>query len=65
MTANHERETAKIYVFPVKNGEKNGMLAKEAKWAAEIAAVGAAQAVIGSSWYHEEAVKAADLPNRR
>jgi len=40
MTANHERETAKIYVFPVKNGAKNGMPPKEA-------------------------VKAADIPNRR
>lgn len=65
MTATHERETAKIYIFPVKNGAKSGMPSKEAEWAAEIAAAGAAQAVIGSSWYHEEAVKESDRPNRR
>ncbi|QRG07129.1 DUF2735 domain-containing protein [Xanthobacter dioxanivorans] len=65
MTANQKPETAKIYIFPVKNGATFGMPAKEAKWAAELAAVGAAHAAIGSSWYHEEAVKADDRPRRR
>ncbi|MEP9356097.1 DUF2735 domain-containing protein [Xanthobacter sp. KR7-65] len=65
MTTNHERETAKIYVFPVKNGAKSGVPSKEAQWAAELAAVGATASALGSGWYHEEAVKAADLPNRR
>lgn len=65
MTDTNERATAKIYPFPVKNGAKSGMPAKEAQWAAELAAVGAAQAAIGSSWYHEEAVKGDQRPNRR
>ncbi|MFG1343908.1 DUF2735 domain-containing protein [Xanthobacter autotrophicus DSM 431] len=65
MTANMKRETAKIYIFPVKSGANSGMLSKEAKWDAEIAAMGADRAVTGSSWYHEEAVKAADPRNTR
>lgn len=64
MTAKIERETAKIYTFPARNGAKIGMPSKEAKWAAELAAVGAAAAPLGSSWYHEEAVKSAERPNR-
>lgn len=65
MTVIQKRETAKIYPFPMKNGANVGMPSKEAKWAAEIAAMGATQAVIGSSWYHDEAVKADARPERR
>lgn len=49
MTANHETRDGENLCLPVKNGAKNGMPAKEAKWAAEIAAMGAAQAVIGAA----------------
>lgn len=65
MTVNQKHETAKIYSFPVKNGANSGVPANQAKWAAELAAMGAAQAALGSSWYHEEAVKDAERPTRR
>ncbi|MDI4665875.1 DUF2735 domain-containing protein [Xanthobacter autotrophicus] len=62
---NQKRETAKIYVFPVKNGANVGMPSNEAKWQAELAALGATHAAIGSSWYHDDAVKASTRPDRR
>lgn len=65
MTDTQKHNTAKIYIFPVKGGANSGMPANQAKLAAELAALGAAQAPIGSSWYHEEAVKDAERPVRR
>ncbi|MFS8036774.1 DUF2735 domain-containing protein [Xanthobacter sp. AM11] len=64
MTQQLKRETAKIYTFPVKGGANSAMLSNEAKFAAELAAMGAARAEMGSSWYHEEAVKRGDRPVR-
>ena len=65
MTEAPKQNSAKIYIFPVKVGANSGMPSNQAKMAAELAALGVVHAAIGSSWYHEEAVKDADRPFRR
>lgn len=56
MTANFQRESAKIYQFPVR-----GRMAGPGQFTAQPAAIVSAQVAqaLGGSWYHEEAIQEA------
>lgn len=49
--------SAKIYAFP-KGGRAAPQGRQEDKLMAELAALGLTRSVIGSGWYHEDAIKA-------
>jgi hypothetical protein len=62
MTSNFQRESAKIYQFPLR-----GRVAGPGPYtAAKPAAMMSAQVAqaLGGSWYHEEAVQAAEEADR-
>lgn len=59
MTANHVRETATIYQFPV--GGRTGLARREAF---EQTPARDSEVVISGSWYHEEAIREAELSRK-
>jgi hypothetical protein len=61
MTTNHHRESATIYQFPV--GGRGGFVGHRdiAKQAAHLASARHDEIVVSGSWYHEEAVREAEL----
>lgn len=64
MTMNHGSGSAKIYTFPT--GGRAGVRGRqpEDKLMAEMAALGLTKSVLGSSWYHEAAIKE-DQPHKQ
>jgi hypothetical protein len=60
MTTNQTRETATIYQFPV--GGRAGLAGR--RKAADQAAAPVNAIALGSSWYHEEAIRDAELPRK-
>lgn len=60
MTTNQMRETATIYQFPV--GGRAGLAGH--REAVHQAAAPADAIVCGGSWYHEEAIRDAELPRQ-
>ncbi|MCC7250526.1 DUF2735 domain-containing protein [Hyphomicrobium sp.] len=65
MTTITNRETAKIYQFPPggRAGVRIGRMV--VKPLDEMQAAAATRAVIGGSWYHEEAIREADQVGKR
>jgi hypothetical protein len=60
MTANFSEESAKIYQFPAGGRSALGGRRHEAKPEVEFIAPRVANVALGSAWYHEAAVQAAD-----
>ena len=58
MTTNQTRETATIYQFPV--GGRAGLVGHRKA----VDQTAAPAIVFGGSWYHEEAIRDADLPRQ-
>jgi hypothetical protein len=65
MTSNSSRETAKIYQFPA--GGRAAMRAGRplVKPVDDVADAAATRAVVGGSWYHEEAIRETDQVGQR
>lgn len=65
MTSNSYRESAKIYQFPA--GGRAAMRSGRplVKPIDEVAAADATRAVVGGSWYHEEAIRETDPAGKR
>jgi len=57
MTSNTNRETAKIYQFPAGGRAALRTDRPLAKPVDEMQAAAASRAIIGGSWYHEEAIR--------
>ncbi len=62
MSANPQRESATIYMFPAGGRARSPEAVRKARFAAEIAALRVSNAVCSDSWYHEEAVREAAEP---
>jgi hypothetical protein len=60
MTANHVRETATIYQFPV--GGRAGLARR--REAFEQTTPQSTQVVVSGNWYHEEAIREAELSRK-
>ncbi len=60
MPANPHRESATIYMFPAGGRAKSPEAVRQARFAAEIAALRASNTVCTDSWYHDEAIREAD-----
>ena len=65
MTTSIHRESAKIYQFPTRVRPPVGGQFDEAKRGADSVPPALANAIYGSSWYHEAAVLAADRAVKR
>lgn len=63
MTTNHHRESAVIYQFPV-GGRAAHRRHDSGKPASHLANVPFDDIVVGGSWYHEEAIREAELPRK-
>lgn len=64
MTANTNRESAKIYDFRTGARLRSPEAIRQARFAAEIAAVMRGNVACTDSWYHEEAVHEAATASR-
>lgn len=64
MTANTNRESAKIFDFRTGARLRSPEAIRQARFAAEIAAVKKGNFACADSWYHEEAVQGAETPSR-
>ena len=60
MTTNQTRESATIYQFPV--GGRAGLAGR--REAVDRSAAPVSEIVFGGSWYHEEAIRDAELTRR-
>ena len=60
MTSNHQRESARIYQFPV--GGRAGLAGRYET--ARQAAPRYNEIAVGGSWYHEEAIREAELARK-
>ena len=50
------RQSAKILMFPVAGRRSAAILSNQARFAAELAALGSGYTEFGSGWYHDEAI---------
>lgn len=65
MTSISNRETAKIYQFPAGGRAAIRSGRPLVKPIDELQAAAASKAVVGGSWYHEEAIRDAEPPRKQ
>lgn len=64
MTTNVHRESAKIYTFPARGRFAAGAAQERTVTDKSWASTRVASAALGSAWYHEEAIREAELPRK-
>lgn len=64
MTTNVHRESARIYTFPARGRFAAGAAQERVPEDASRTPSHAASAALGSAWYHEEAIREAELPRK-
>lgn len=64
MTTNVHPESAKIYTFPARGRFATGAGQECVSAEASRTPSRAASAALGSAWYHEEAIREAELPRK-
>lgn len=64
MNQNSHRQTAQIYQFPIGGRSGLAIRGEASKPVADPNLEPASKIVIGGSWYHEEAIREADLSRK-
>ena len=64
MTTNVHRESAKIYTFPARGRFAAGVAQERAPEDASRTPSRATSVALGSAWYHENAIREAELPRK-
>ena len=65
MTMSHEDRSAEIYQFPLRGRFAAASRREESNSVPGVTASQLATTVFGSNWYHEEAIREAELAGRR